>query len=179
LQKAPELVMKRRTAQILACLLPVLSIFLLGMDGDGTGDAGLDGLAARQGELKARIAMLRSEQDLLLFQKQLSAMDSRYLVIDLARGLGQLKYRSRVFLDFTFRPLPKRVTRTVPRGVVALTKKIEGNGRFALVFGTNFGLRTKNAAVPDRGMPQIIVSPREMRSIFFALEAGSVAYIQR
>jgi hypothetical protein len=169
---------KRKTAQILACMLPVLSLFLMGMDGVGTGDAGLDGLAARQRELKARIEMLRSEQDLLLFQKQLSAMDSRYLVIDLARGLGQLKYRSRVFLDFTFRPLPMRVIRTVPRGVVALTKKIERNGRLALVFGQDFGLRTKNAVVPDHGMPQIMVSPREMRSIFFALEAGSIAYIR-
>jgi hypothetical protein len=90
-----------------------------------------------------------------------------------------LKYRSRVFLDFTFRPLPKGVIRTVPRGVRALTKKIEGDGRFALVFGPTFVLRTKSAAAPGRGVPQIILQPEEMRSIFFALEEGSIAYILR
>ncbi len=106
-------------------------------------------------------------------------MDSRYVVLDLTRGRGQLKYRSRVFLDFTFKPLPKSVIRTVPRGVRSLTKKIEGDDRFALVFGPTFVLRTKNAAAPSRGVPQLIVPPREMRSIFFALEEGSIAYILR
>jgi hypothetical protein len=152
----------------------------MGMDGIGTSGAENDGLAARQRELQARVETLRSEQDLLLFQKQFSTMDSRYLVLDLARGRGQLKYRSRVFLDFTFKPLPKGVVRTVPRGVGVLTKKIEGSdGRFALVFGPTFALRTKSATAPSRGVAQIIVPPREMRSLFFALEAGSIAYILR
>lgn len=163
-----------------AGLLLVLSVFLMGMDGIATSDVGQNGLADRKRELQARIETLKSEQDLLLFQKQLSAMDSRYLVLDLARGLGQLKYRSRVFLDFTFRPLPKRVIRTVPRGMRALTKKIEGtDGRFALVFGPTFVLRTESASAPGRGVPQLIVLPREMRSIFFALEEGSLVYILR
>jgi hypothetical protein len=107
-------------------------------------------------------------------------MDSKYAVLDLARGRGQLKYRSRVLLDFTFGPLPKRVVRTVPRGARPLTKKIEQtDGRFALVFGRDFILRTTSAASPGRKAPQIIVPPVEMRSIFIALEEGSIAYILR
>jgi hypothetical protein len=170
-------VLKEKTARITAGLFLFLSLFLMGMDGTGTGD-GQEGLETRRQELQARIKTLRSEQDLLLAQKQLSTMDSRYLVLDLARGLGQLKYRSRVFLDFTFRPLSKDSLRTAPRGVQTLTKKSEGtNGRFSLAFGPAFMLRTKSAAAAGRGVRQIIVLPREMRSIFFALEEGSIAYI--
>ena len=172
--------MNNNTTQTTAGLLLLLSVFLLGMDGIGTGDGGQDSLAARQRELQARIETLRSEQELLLFQKQFSTMDSKYLVLDPVRGRGQLKYRTRVFLDFTFKPLSKRAVRTVPRGARALTKKIEGaDGRFALVFGPTFVLRTESASAPGRGVPQLIVSPREMRSIFFALEEGSIAYILR
>ncbi len=170
--------MSKTTAHITACLLLVLSVFLMGMDGTGMDAAGQDGLAARQRELQSRIETLRSEQDLLLFQKHVSTLDSRYVVLDLTRGRGQLKYRSRVFLDFTFKPLPKRVIRTVPRGVRVLTGKIEGpDGRFALLFGQTFALRTKRTA--GRGAPQVIVPQKEMRSIFFALEEGSIAYILR
>jgi len=50
-----------------ALLVLLLSVFLLGMDGTGTGEAGLDGLAVRQQELQTRIETLRSEQELLLF----------------------------------------------------------------------------------------------------------------
>ena len=172
--------MHKKNARTTAGLFLVLSVFLMGMDGSGTGDVGQEGLAARQRELQARIESLRSEQDLLLFQKQFSTMDSRYVVLDLARGRGQLKYRSRVFLDFTFKPLPKRVIRTVPRGVRALTRKFEeSNGRFALSFGPTFILRTNNATAPGLKIPQIIVPLKEMRSIFFALEEGSIAYILR
>jgi hypothetical protein len=174
-----SVVVNKTTVQIATALLLALSLFLMGMDGPGTNDVGQDGLAARQQELQKRIEALRSEQDLLLFQKQFSTVDSKYVVLDLARGRGQLKYRSRVFLDFRFKPLPKGMIRTVPRGVQTLTKKIEGNGRFALVFGPTLVLRTKSAAAPGRGVPQIIIPPREMRSIFFALEEGSIAYLLR
>ena len=175
-----SVVVNKTTAKITTILLLVLSPFLMGMDGVGTGDVGQDVLAARQKELQARIEALRSEQDLLLFQKQFSAMDSKYLFLDLARGRGQLKYRSRVLLDFSFKPFPKRVIKTVPRGARPLTKKIEKTeGRFALVFSRDFVLRTKNAAAPERNVPQVIVPPMEMRSIFIALEEGSIAYIQR
>jgi hypothetical protein len=155
-------------------------MFLMGMDGAGTGDAGQEGLAARQQELQGRIETLRSEQELLLFQKQFSTMDSRYLVLDLTRGRGQLKYRTRVFLDFRFKPLSKNAVRAVPQGTRALTRKIEGNeGRFALDFGHALTLRTKNAAASPGRMPQLIVSPKDMRSIFLALEEGSIVYILR
>ncbi len=170
----------KTTAQIRTVLFLVLSLFLMGMDGTGTGDVEREDLAARQRELRARIATLKSEQDLLFFQKQFSSMDSRYLVIDPALGRGQLKYRSRVFLDFTFKPFSRKSLRTAPRGAQVLTRKIEGTeGRFVLVFGPGFALRTSNATTPRRGAPQLIVPLREMRSIFFALEEGSLAYIRR
>jgi len=173
-----SIVVNKITAQIMTVLFLMLSVFLMGMDGTVTGDVGQDVLAARQRELQDRIEALRSEQDLLLFQKQFSAMDSKYAVLDLARGRGQLKYRSRVLLDFAFKSFPKRVIRTVPRGARSLTRKIEKtDGRFALVFGRDFVLRTRNAAAPERNVPQIIVPPKEMRSIFIALEEGSIAYI--
>lgn len=172
--------MKKKTAQITAGLLLVLSLFLTGMDGTGAGDAAQDGLAKRQRELRSRIEKLRSEQDLLLFQRQFATMDSRHLVLDLTRGRGQLKYRSRVLLDFKFKLLSKRAVLTVPRGVQVLTRKIEGSdGRFALLFGSTFALRAKSTSSRVRGAPQIIVRPREMRSIFFALEEGSTAYVLR
>ena len=172
--------MNKTTAQITTGLLLLLSVFLMGMDGTATGGVRQEGLAEQQRELRERIKTLRTEQDLLLFQKKFSVMDSRYLVLDLAGGRGQLKYRTRVFLDFTFRPLSKSAIRAVPRGARVLTHKIEGNdGRFSLVFGPDFILRTKSAAPSTRPLPQITVSPKDMRSIFFALEQGSIAYILR
>jgi hypothetical protein len=176
-----RIVVNTKAAQITTVLLLALSLFLMGMDGTGTGDGGQDGLAARQRELHARIETLKSEQELLLFQKQFSTMNSKYLVLDPARGRGQLKYRSRVLLDFTFKSLPKGAILNLPRGARAVTKKIEkvAEGKFALVFGPTFVLRTKSSAAPGRGAPQLIVAPREMRSIFFALEEGSMAYVLR
>ncbi len=173
-----SIVVKKITAQIMTVLFLMLSVFLMGMD--GTDDFGQEGLAARQRELRARIETLKSEQELLLFQKQFSTMDSKYLLLDLSRGFGQLKYRSRALLSFTFKPLPKSAVRTLPRGVQTLSRKIEGTeGRFVLVFGPDFALRSSNASTPHRGAPQLIVPLREMRSIFFALEEGSLVYIRR
>jgi len=174
-----SVVVNKITAQITTVLFLMLSVFLTGMDGSGTRDAGQDGLAARRQELQVRIETLRSEQDLLLFQKQMSVMDSKYLVLDLAGGHGQMKYRSRVFLDFTFAPFSRDTIRTIPAGSQVLTRKIEEGGRFALVFGPALVLRAKNSPAKVPGAPPVIVQQKEMRSIFFALEAGSIAYILR
>ena len=62
----------------------------------GYGQEGKDRvqLLERERQVRARIELLKREQEFLLFQKELFAADSKYLVLDLRAGTGLLKYRN-------------------------------------------------------------------------------------
>lgn len=133
-------------------------------------------LIERQKQLDARIAKLRSEQDFLLFEKQMEESDSKYLLLDLSAGSGTLKYRSRILKNFSFSPVRSR---RPPPGPVVLTAKEEQQGsRRRLIFGTALVLETKQKG-GRRGdaARRLALLRRDMASLFYALDVGSPAYI--
>lgn len=160
--------------------LVVFSLFLLGAGGGGDEDSERAALMEQQRTLNARIETLRREQDFLLFQKAMYAADSKYLVLDVTRKTGQLKYRNRVLKDFRFSPSKRFPVRTLPAGTLVLSRKAEDKkGRHAMIFGTSLVLEWKQASLPQReaALPFLSLTKKDMQSVFYALEKGAMAYI--
>ncbi len=149
--------------------------------GAGAGD-GLDALRARQSALRTRIEALKHEQDYLLFRKAMYHTDSKYLVMKIAAMSGRLMYKNRVLKEFKFR-LPKNFrSGSLRSGMVQLTKKTEDKKeRRTLVFGTSFLLHGKGTVAPRSSAvaADISVSKRDLASIYYALEEGALAYLER
>ncbi len=167
--------------KILYALL-LLSAFLPGADNGGPDRDERDVLRDTQVTLRARIEALRNEQDYLLFRKMMYCTDSKYLIINVTNKTGQLKYKNRVLKEFRFSTSKNLRTDAVRPGIVVLTKKVEGkNGRHALLFGRSFVVRWKRSAasLQETDIPYISVTRKELLSIFFAVEEGSMAYIER
>lgn len=164
------------------CALLLLSLFLLGA-GNGEQDRDERGvLSDMQATLRARIKALRNEQDYLLFRNTMYRTDSKYLVINITKRTGQLKYKNRLLKDFRFRTSKNFHNEALRTGIVVLTKKVEGkNGRHALVFGKSFIVQWKRSTADLRktDTPYISVTRKELSSIFYAVEEGSMAYIER
>ncbi len=169
----------RYNITITACL-PVLlcSVLLMGAD---AGDPGRDEMAAlrsRESALRTRIETLQHEQDYLLFRRAMYHSDSKYLVLNVTTRTGRLMYRNRLLKDYRFRF--SKNFRAV--GMAAVTKKSEDKkNRRALVFGTSFLVHAKGTAVP-RGTENLVVvsiTKKEMASIYYALEEGALAYLER
>lgn len=143
-------------------------------------DAERQGLIERRDQLRSRIGKLQAEQDFLLFQKEMYAADSKYLLLDPHRRTGVLKYRDRVIRTFSFSP-EGPASRLALRGAQALTARAERDGkRRILVFGNTLVLRTKhgtNAASAGPDSRHYILSSRDMDSLFYALDTGSRAYL--
>lgn len=166
--------------KILYALL-LLSVFLLGADNGGP-EQDERALRDQRVSLRERIEALKSEQDYLLFRKTMYCADSKYLIINIPNKTGQLKYKNRVLKEFRFSTSKNLRTDAVRPGIVVLTKKVEGkNGRHALVFGRSFVVRWKRSAssLQETDIPYISVTRKELLSIFFAVEEGSMAYIER
>ncbi|HEX9021181.1 MAG TPA: hypothetical protein VF903_07960 [Nitrospirota bacterium] len=163
-------------------LFLLLAVFL---PGAGAGDQGSGELAAleeRQKSLRSKIEALRDEQDFLLFQKSMYSADSKYLILNIRKNTGQLKYKNRLLKDFHFVPSKNFPAGALKPGMLVLTKKIEDkNKRPALMFGSSFILQgKKRKPSPEQAkLPYISVTKRDMRSLFFAVEEGALAYIVR
>ncbi len=166
----------------IAYLFLLFSVFLLGADNGAADRVERDALRDRQATLRERIKALRNEQDYLLFRKMMYCADSKYLIINVAGKTGQLKYKNRVLKDFRFKTSKNFHADAFRPGIVTLTKKVEGkNGRHVLVFGRSFVVQWRRTAVPqkDADIPVISLSRKEMASVFYAVEEGSMAYIER
>lgn len=139
-------------------------------------------LRKQQQALHAKVGALKREQDFLLFQKEMYATDSRYLVLRIRERSGQLKYKNRVLKNFQF-TLPKTVAvRALQPGMLVLTKKTEKKkNRYALLFGTTVMLQWKQDGVSDReaGIPVFSLDEKDMASLFYAVEQGAPAYLPR
>ena len=94
--------------------------------------------------LKEKIESLKREQDFMLFEKTLYANDSKYLVLSLPEGKGELKYKGRVLRNFRlFSSVKDR--RKIVQGPITLTKKIDDpKGPVSLVFGKSLILNKKS-----------------------------------
>ena len=149
------------------------------------GTEGLDERAALRDQYKSldrQLTALQREQDFLLFQKVMYTSDSKYLVIKAKEKTGQLMYKNRLLKDLRFTPSEKISSRTFKPGKLVLTKKVEGKrDRNVLIFGDTLIIQWKRDWVPTREkkIPVLSLKRKEMLSVFYALEVGSLVYIVR
>ncbi len=139
-------------------------------------------LEAMRSTLRQKISSLRREQDFLLFQKTMYAVDSKYLIIDVKHRTAQLKYKNRLLKDMHFTPSKKFPGRGLRQGMLVLTKKVEGKkDRDALVFGKSLVVQWKQSMVPpqEKGLPSITLLKKELLSVYYAVEEGAPAYLLR
>lgn len=165
-----------------ACLLLLLSLLFMGMDGNGQEQDERNELLEQQNVLKEKIETLRREQDFLLFERALYATDSKYLIINLGAKRGQLKYKNRVLKDFRFTGSANLAKDALKPGTVTLTKKREYPGqRHVLFFGRSLVIQWKPPASSPyaENISRISLSKRDFQSIFYAIEKGAKAYIMR
>ena len=162
------------------CLFFVLSVTLIGA---GTGKAAEDERAALEElhqTLQQRVTTLEREQDLLLFQKEMSTSDSKYLVLNLAKKTGQLKYKNRLLKSFHFITEKKYSADVLRSGMLSLTKKVEGNdNRRALIFGMSLMIEWKRVVLTKQEKPiaTISVAEQDLLSLYAAMQEGAKAYI--
>ena len=162
-------------------VLLLLSLFLAGMNGSGQESDEREDLLRQREALNKKIETLRREQDFLLFEKELYAADSKYLLISLGSKAGQLKYKNRVLKDFRFKVSPN-LAGSIKPGALTLTKKREDpDQRHVLIFGKSLIIQWKRPArSPDQtDIPRLSLSKTDLQSIFYAVEEGSKAYIMR
>jgi hypothetical protein len=161
-------------------LFLLFAVLLMGADGGGLEGDERDTLRKQDQALQARIEMLRREQDGLLFQKAMCAVDSKYLILNFRENSGQLKFKNRVLTDFRFIRSKNISGDELKTGALVLTKKTEGKGnRAALIFGKSLIIQGKRAAAPppEADVPFISLTNKEMLSIFSSVEEGALAYI--
>ena len=130
--------------------------------------------------LREKVTALKREQDFLLFQKEMYASDSKYLILNIVKRSGQLKYKNRVLKDFRLNSPNNYNANIIGPGMLTLTKKIDGkNNRFVLVFGRTLMLQwTRTAAFREEGpIPTFVLRKKDIRSVFFAVEEGARAYV--
>jgi hypothetical protein len=136
-------------------------------------------LLEQKKQLSVRIKKLKGEQDYLVFQRTMYASDSKYVIINISKKTGQLKYKNRVLKDFHFKRVSGLVSRPT-RGALTLTQKIEGaRHRKLLVFEKSLVLQGKEAPATklEAGIPRFALSKKDFRSVYYAVEAGAKAYI--
>lgn len=141
------------------------------------GESDREAVLQEQKALSARIAELQREQDFLVFQKTAAAMDSKYLVLNLAAGTGQLKYKTRVLKDFSFIHAAGK-KHGLKQGTSVLTMKIDGPKRYGLIFGKELILRGKKKLTSlEADILPLSLDKKDLMAIFYALEPGARAYI--
>lgn len=158
-----------------------LVLCLIGAGGYAQEDVERRNLLEQRERLTDRLEELRRERDFLLFQKEFYASDSKYLLFDFSTGRCQLKYRNRILKDAPFSVSPNIPAKARSIGVVTLTRKREMPGKkTALVFGESFIVQSERKKKPlpaERRLPRVLLSQRDMKSMFYALEEGAKAYI--
>lgn len=149
-------------------LLPAMSAFAA-----APGDAERQELLDRQKQAAGRIEALKREQDLLLFQKAMYESDSKYLLLDLAAGKGEFRYRNRILKTFSVKGRPR-----VRHGLLALTEKRDGaSQKRALLFGDRLAMTGAGGAPAGRNIPRLVLGKQDMAALFFILEPGAKLFI--
>ena len=174
--------MQRSIHKIVIIALLVLSPFIMGADGSSEGPDERAALREQLKSLNRQLAALQREQDFLLFQKVMYVSESKYLVLKAKEKTGQLMYKNRVLKDLKFTPSQNISFQAFKTGKLVLTKKVEGkNERNVLIFGNTLIIQWKRDWVPSREkkIPVLSLKRKEMLSVFYALEEGSMLYIVR
>jgi hypothetical protein len=165
-----------------AYIFLVLAVFLMGADKGGPDRREQAALREQQRALHQRVENLEREQDYLLFQKMMYENDSKYLIIDLKKKTGRLKYKNRVLKDFGFQTSKNFPGRSLRPGMLTLTEKIEGKkDRHALAFGKTLMVRWKRSTVSKQqaDIPSLSLARKDFLSVFYAVEEGALAYVVR
>lgn len=168
--------MRTVTDAIIAAGVAALLLLAPGAVAQENGEQQL--LMERKEQLKGTIEALKRDQDFLIFQQEMRASDSKYLIIKSAAKTGQLRYKNRVLKDFRFTAPERRGT--LKEGGIALTKKIEAaRGRQALIFDDGLILLGKRipAALAPAGVPRLMLLKKDFQSVFYAVDRGAKAYI--
>jgi hypothetical protein len=155
---------------------------MMGAEGGSEGPDEIRVLQDQHKMLSRRLATLQQDEDFLLFQKAMYVSDSKYLVLKGRYKTVQLMYNNRVLKDLHFSSSQKISAATFKPGKLVLTKKVEGkNDRNVLIFGDALIIQWKRDVVPQREkkIPVLSLKKKEMLSVFYALEVGSLAYIVR
>jgi hypothetical protein len=166
-------------------LFPFVFLLFSGMDGNAQETDERLQLEKQQKDLRTKIESLKRGQDLLLFRKEFYSADSKYLILDIPAGQGELRYKNRLLKSFLFTPSSKSRLNAVPVGSATVTKKVEGRGkRYEIIFGSSFMMRVRpkdaRPSPKDRvSPPRLFVSKRDIQSLFYAVEEGSKAYIRQ
>src|SRR3989337_2149287 len=117
-------------------LLPFLFLLSSGMDGNAQETDERRQLEKQKKELSAKVESLKREQDLLLFRKEFYSADSKYLILNIPAGKGELRYKNRLLKSFSFALSSKARLHAIPVGAAAVTRKVEGRGkRYEIIFG--------------------------------------------
>jgi len=157
----------------------VLSIFLLGMQGESPEDIERRKLLDRQAALSERIVSLNHEQEYLLLQKAFYASDSKYIFLDLPSRTGMLKYRNRVLRTFTFTTTAGKhpVSRNT---VLKVTAKADGKKqKRMLLFGDALLIQSKRSSIVsgnEKLAPRILVGSKDFAALYYAVEQGTMLY---
>lgn len=165
-------------------LLPlvVLALFLAGAGENPKGVNERQDLLRKQKVLGEKIESLKREEDFLLFEKTFYESDSKYLILNLTAGRGQLRYKNRVLKGFTLSSSSGKSRSAAVRGMITLTKKEKRpGGKLALMFGTSLVLRSKFGRLlpQDAHTVRVYLARKDLASIFYALEEGTKAYVLR
>lgn len=134
-------------------------------------------LLDEQKALSGKIQALKAEQDFLLFLKVLSTSDSKYLILNMSAGKGQLRYKNRILRDYPL--IAATRSSALIQGAATLTKKIEGpRQKHALVFGKTVILQPKGAAAyREAGIRRLTLPKKDFMALYYGLENGAFAYI--
>lgn len=141
----------------------------------------MQALLLREKELGAKVERLRREQEFFLFKKEFYTSDSKYLILDPVSNTGQLRYKNRLLKEFRFRAPSPQGTRTLPRGVLVLVKKLgSDHNRLTLIFSGSLIIKSMESgrqAVRKSDTPRLYLKKSDMISLFYALEVGGRAYV--
>jgi len=164
-------------------LVPVVlsALFLMGADGASDPENDRAMLIEQHRQLTMRIEALKVEQDFLIFQKECYAMDSKYLVLDIGAGTGQLKYKNRTLKTFGLSK-SSRVHFSAPSGRLQLTEKTDGSGnRYGLVFGKALIMEPKGAPFLRGGKQtfHVLIGKKDFMPLYYVLEKGALAYVKQ
>ena len=169
----------RRGSTLAQCLLIVISFLVASAAAGKVSESaeGPDSLYDRHRQLERRVAELEREQEFLLFQRVFQRSDSKYLILDLARGKGTLKYRNRVLRSFRIVRVGGKKRSPGP-GAVLLTEKRDRFGKKrALVFGNDLILQGSRRHQPSDPIPRYALGSKDLAAISYAIEVGAMGYI--
>ncbi len=132
-------------------------------------------LLEQQRRLNSRIEELKREQDELLFLKTISATDSKYLILKLSAGTGQLRYKNRILKEFRFQT--GNGSRPGQGAAVLTKKRDEPKSKRALVFGASLIIAPKKSTAGSAGILRLSLLKKDFQSVFYSLEEGARVYI--